>query len=136
MKYTGSRQGFFVASSYLFNSQEKLTYADNRNNAIASSLGSIEDSYALIVLEFLSAGRHGSSSFLGCSSMERAVKDFLQQNIFSTNVESIAKYEDFNQLFCPLRTSALTQPLDRHLTDKGPAMGPLVFGPERRRLLT
>jgi hypothetical protein len=44
--------------------------------------------------------------------------------------------KDFNQLFCPLRTSALTPPLDRHLTDKGPAMGPLVFGPECRRLPT
>jgi len=38
-----------------------LTYANNRNDAIASSLSSIEDSYALVILEFLCTGRHDSS---------------------------------------------------------------------------
>jgi hypothetical protein len=38
-----------------------LTYANNRNDAIASSLSSVEDSYALVSLEFLCTGRHDSS---------------------------------------------------------------------------
>jgi hypothetical protein len=38
-----------------------LTYANNRNDAVASSLSSIEDSYALVILEFLCTGRHDSS---------------------------------------------------------------------------
>ncbi len=38
-----------------------LTYTNNRNDAIASPLSSIEDSYALVILEFLCTGRHDSS---------------------------------------------------------------------------
>jgi hypothetical protein len=36
------------------------TYADNRNDAISSSLSSIEDCNAFVVLEFLCTGRHGN----------------------------------------------------------------------------
>ena len=38
-----------------------LTYTNNRDDAIASSLSSFEDGYALVILEFFCTGRHDSS---------------------------------------------------------------------------
>ena len=43
---------------------KQQTYIDNRNDAIASSFSSVEDSYALIVLEFLCAGSHDFGTFV------------------------------------------------------------------------